>query len=117
MSFLYRRVLRQKLATYTSCFRVYRKSAIADLTVREEGFLGIAEMLGMLDLKGAKVLEYPTTLEARLLGRSKMKIFRTVLGHLGLLARLLYIRSFRLPSSQQDAERDLPSHTEERVKR
>ena len=32
-SWLYRRTLRQKLATYTSCFRVYRKSAVADLKI------------------------------------------------------------------------------------
>jgi polysaccharide deacetylase family protein (PEP-CTERM system associated) len=92
LSFLYRRVLRQKLATYTSCFRVYRRSALAGLTVREGGFLGVAEMLGKLDLKGARISEYPATLEVRLLGRSKMKVCRTILGHLGLLARLLSIR-------------------------
>jgi hypothetical protein len=37
----------------------------------------------------------------RLLGRSKMKVCRTVLGHLGLLARLLSIRLFRQPGSPQ----------------
>ncbi|HWQ32492.1 MAG TPA: glycosyltransferase [Blastocatellia bacterium] len=91
-SFLYRLVLNQKLATYTSCFRVYRRSALARLKLAEGGFLGVAEMLGRLDLRGSKIVEYPTTLEVRLFGRSKMKLLRTILGHLKLLARLLLKR-------------------------
>lgn len=91
-SFLYRQVLRQKLHTYTSCFRVYRRSAVTRLAVRESGFLGVAEMLGRLDLGGSKIVEYPATLEVRLFGWSKMRIVRTVAGHLKLLTRLLAMR-------------------------
>jgi polysaccharide deacetylase family protein (PEP-CTERM system associated) len=91
-SLLYRRVLRQKLATYTSCFRVYRKSDVADLQLEEGGFLGVAELLGRLDLGGRKVVEHPATLEVRLFGRSKMKLARTVVGHLRLLSKLLAAR-------------------------
>ncbi len=93
-SFLYRCVLRQKLHTYTSCFRVYRRRAVADigLDLREEGFLGIAEILARLDLQGSTVVEHPATLEARLLGRSKMKVLRSVAGHLRLLFRLAALR-------------------------
>lgn len=88
-SFLYRRALHQKLATYTICFRVYRRSTVAQLNVREKGYLGIAEMLGLLDLSGGRIVEYPATLEARMLGYSKMKVLRTIGGHLSLLGRLL----------------------------
>ncbi len=91
-SFLYRRVLRQKLYTYTSCFRVYRRSVIADLEIKENGFLGVAEMLGRLDLQGSVIVEHPATLEVRLFGRSKMKTLRTIGGHLGLLTQLLILR-------------------------
>jgi glycosyltransferase involved in cell wall biosynthesis len=91
-SVLYRQVLRQKLFTYTSCFRVYRRSAVVDLRLRERGFLGIAEILGRLDLRGAKVIEHPATLEVRLFGRSKMKVVKTIGGHLRLLTRLLLMR-------------------------
>jgi hypothetical protein len=56
------------------------------------GFLGVAEMLGKLDLGGSKIAEYPTTLEVRMIGRSKMKVLRTIAGHLGLLARLAFQR-------------------------
>jgi polysaccharide deacetylase family protein (PEP-CTERM system associated) len=91
-SFFYRHVLRQKLYTYTSCFRIYRRSAVVDLEVREGGFLGVAEVLGRLDLAGAKIVEYPATLEVRLFGWSKMKILGTIAGHLVLLSRLLVMR-------------------------
>ncbi len=91
-SWLYRRTLRSKLDTYTSCFRVYRRSSVVDLPIRENGFLGVAEMLGRLDLEGGKIVEYPAVLEVRLFGFSKMKTARTIVGHLGLLARLAKIR-------------------------
>lgn len=91
-SFLYRQVLRHNLYTYTSCFRTYRRSSVLDLRLRETGFLGIAETLGYLDVRGEQIVEYPTTLEVRLFGRSKMKILRTIGGHLRLLARLSRLR-------------------------
>jgi polysaccharide deacetylase family protein (PEP-CTERM system associated) len=92
LSGLYRLVLRQQLATYTSCFRVYRRSAVLPIQLQRTGFLGVAELLGRLDLVGAKIVEYPTCLEVRLLGRSKMKVLHTILGHLGVLASLIRLR-------------------------
>ncbi|MBV8199931.1 MAG: glycosyltransferase, partial [Acidobacteria bacterium] len=92
LSRLYRLVLRQRLATYTSCFRVYRRTAVVGLPVQAAGFLGVAEMLGLLDLAGGKIVECPAALEVRLLGRSKMKIGKTMAGHLRLLARLAATR-------------------------
>jgi dolichol-phosphate mannosyltransferase len=88
LSRLYRLVLHTQLATYTSCFRVYRRSTAAAARIENTGFLGVAEMLGWLDLQGAKIVEFPTTLEVRMIGRSKMKVARTIVGHLGLLIRL-----------------------------
>jgi polysaccharide deacetylase family protein (PEP-CTERM system associated) len=92
LSRCYRVVLHQRLATYTSCFRVYRRSAMTGLILQHEGFLGVAEMLGRLDLRGSKIAEYPATLEVRMLGRSKMKIVRTIAGHIGLLMRFIVVR-------------------------
>ncbi len=91
-SWLYRRTLHTKLDTYTSCFRVYRRSSIVDLPIEEKGFLGVAEMLGRLDLSGGKIVEFPSVLEVRLFGFSKMKTVRTIFGHLKLLSRLAKIR-------------------------
>jgi polysaccharide deacetylase family protein (PEP-CTERM system associated) len=95
LSHLYRIVLRQQIHTYTSCFRVYRRSAAMHLGVQRGGFLGIAELLGRMDLEGSRIAEYPTTLESRILGRSKMKVARTIVGHLGLLAEFTALRLMR----------------------
>ena len=89
---LYRIVFRHQLHTYTSCFRVYRRSAVADIQVHRGGFIGVAEMLAHLEQAGARIVEYPTTLEARLMGYSKMKVVRTAVGHLALMAQLAGLR-------------------------
>ncbi len=94
-SFLYRRVLHTKLDTYTSCFRVYRRSSFTGIHLRESGFLGIAEMLGRVDLGGGKIVEFPAVLEVRLFGISKMKTVKTIAGHLKLLTYLSKLRWFR----------------------
>ena len=94
-SFLYRRVLRSKIATYTSCFRVYRRSSLAGMELTEHGFLGLAEMVGNLDLRGGRIVEFPTVLSIRLFGFSKMKTAKTIAGHLKMLSRLAGARWFR----------------------
>ena len=86
-SAMYRQVLDADLYTFTSCFRVYRKSRVAHLELGQSGFLGVAEMLGRLVMSGETVIEHPATLESRLFGHSKMKTLRTIRGHLKLLAR------------------------------
>ena len=92
LSALYRCVFHQKLHTYTSCFRVYRRSLVQDLSIREGGFLGVAEMLGVLDLQGKRIVEQPAVLEVRLLGHSKMKLLHTIRGHIHLLCRMAAAR-------------------------
>jgi polysaccharide deacetylase family protein (PEP-CTERM system associated) len=105
LSRLYRLVLRQKLHTYTSCFRVYRRQTALRVSVERGGFFGVTELLGRLDLAGARIVEFPATLEARMLGRSKMKVLRTITGHLGLLAQLLRLR---LRGGERSIESPLP---------
>jgi polysaccharide deacetylase family protein (PEP-CTERM system associated) len=99
---LYRVVLRQKLHTYTSCFRVYRRSSVLALDVRDPGYLGLVELIGKLDLAGGTIVECPAVLEARLLGRSKMKVVKNVFRHLGQLVRLAWLR-VRPPESADSA--------------
>jgi polysaccharide deacetylase family protein (PEP-CTERM system associated) len=108
-SFLYARTLHTKLSTFTSCFRVYRKSSVVNLPLHEKGFLGVAEMLGRLDLSGGKIIEYPTVLEVRLFGFSKMKTVSTIFGHLKLLSKLSKQRFFGKP------EKIKPLLTEEKI--
>ena len=89
---LYRLVLRNKLATYTSCFRIYRRSALDGLRLRHEGFIGVAETLARLDLDGWRIAEHPVVLETRLLGRSKLKVLTATMGHLRLLGEIAAAR-------------------------
>ncbi len=84
LSMMYRTLLKQKLSTWTSCFRIYRKQQIVDLPLVENGFLGTAELAAQLSLHGRKIVEHPATLEVRLFGFSKMKTVRTILAHLRL---------------------------------
>lgn len=88
LSAIYVRLLKQNLATWTSCFRVYRREDILDLPLQETGFLGTAELAASLVIRKRRIVEYPTTLEVRLFGLSKMKTIRVICQHLGLLYRI-----------------------------
>lgn len=109
LSAIYRRVLHNNLYTYTSCFRVYRRSAAIRIPINERGFLGVAEFIGRLDLSGSRIVEYPTTLEVRILGRSKMKVLKTIAGQLGLLRKLVAIRLAGPPVPAAPPRRPIPS--------
>lgn len=89
---LYRGVLHHRLTSYTSCFRVYRRHAVAGLALSNAGFSGVAEILGRLDLAGKRIVEFPAVLETRVLGQSKIRVLATVGDHIVLLARLAACR-------------------------
>ena len=86
LSRCYRVLLGSRLRTWTSCFRVYRRNAVLHLPLHNPGFLGTAELAVRVLRRGGTVAEHPCTLEARLLGFSKMRVLRVVLGHLRLLS-------------------------------
>lgn len=88
LSRLYGTILHHRFATYTACFRAYRKSKVEHITLENGGFLGVAELLIKLDILGEKMVECPATLESRVLGASKLKTMRTIRGHLELIAKI-----------------------------
>jgi len=92
---LYRLVLCNKLHTYTSCVRVYRRSAVVDLPAEHGGFVGIVELLWQLDRRGGAIIESPALLTVRRHGQSKMRIAREIAGHLRLLATAAWARLLR----------------------
>src|SRR5438067_10887063 len=65
----YRLVMRNRLHTYTSCFRVYRRSAVVDVNLAHGGFVGIAELVWQLDRRGGKIVECRAVLRTRIEGR------------------------------------------------
>lgn len=87
-SSFYRLVTGTRIHTFTACVRVYRRSAAIDTPLRYAGFLGVAELMGKMALAGKTIVEHPATLEVRIFGHSKMKILRTIMGHLKLLGSL-----------------------------
>lgn len=94
-SWAYRLVLRGRargVQTFTCAFRAYRADVLRTTTWRGDGFLAAAEILSRALLSGVRVSEVPSTLRSRRAGASKMRIGRTALAHLGLLARLAVSR-------------------------
>ena len=89
---LYRLALRQKLHTYTSCFRVYRRAAVIDLELKNPGFVGITELVWLLDRRGSRIVECPAVLNVRSTGQSKMRVVRAGFSHLRLLGKALLDR-------------------------
>lgn len=87
-SFLYRLILRSPVRTYTALFRAYRRRVLEAITIETDGYVAVAEIMAKAIRNGFRVAEYPTTLRVRRFGRSKMKILRTILAHLRLMARL-----------------------------
>ena len=93
-SWLYRAALRGRAAdvrTFTCAFRAYRGELVRSLDWEADGFLAAAEIVSRLLLRGARVVEVGSTLRERTSGRSKMRVVRTTLAHLGLLARLAVV--------------------------
>lgn len=85
---LYGVVCRKKLTCYTSCFRVYRRSAIAPIELENERFVGVAELLWKVLERGGGVAEHPARLRSRVAGQSKMRVARVAAGHLRLMSRI-----------------------------
>jgi len=84
-SVLYSFLLRNKLFTYTSCFRVYRRRSVTNIQLRDNSFAGVVELLWEVDRRGGKIVECPATLGVREYGQSKMRTFGVMLGHFRLM--------------------------------
>lgn len=98
-SLMYQVVTGKRLHTFTSCLRVYRRSAALATRPRYPGFLGVAELAGRFVLDGRVIVEHPAILELRLFGRSKMKVTKAIAGHLQLMASLAWSRLSRSSAS------------------
>ena len=89
---MYRFVLHSKLTSYTACFRVYRRDLMVGAKLNSQGFCGITELLAHVDRGGGTIIECPAVLESRLFGESKIRIVKSVIEHLRLIARLGWLR-------------------------
>jgi len=103
---LYGMACRHKLSCYTSCFRVYRRSAVIDIELENQRFVGVAELLCKVLQQGGIVVEHPALLRSRIAGHSKMRVVRASLGHLRLISKVLADR-FRTPAASAAHRRQL----------
>lgn len=87
-------LLGTSLHTYTSCFRVYRRSFIRNLEIRERGFVGVAELLWQVQKNGGKIVEAPARLTSRRVGFSKLRTIPVMFSHFKLMNRILFHRFF-----------------------
>ena len=85
---MYGVVCRRKLTCYTSCYRVYRRDAVAPLELENEGFTGVAELLWKVLEGGGEVVEHSALLKSRTAGQSKMRVVRAAFGHLRLMSTI-----------------------------
>jgi dolichol-phosphate mannosyltransferase len=85
---LYRCIMLSKLYTYTSCFRVYRKSILQLWQPKHLGFVGLVEMIRFIEEQGGQVSEAPATLSVRKFGQSKMRILRVTAQHFAFIFRM-----------------------------
>ncbi len=104
---LYGMACRHKLSCYTSCFRVYRRSAVVDIKLENQRFVGVAELLCEVLQQGGTVVEHPALLRSRIAGHSKMRVVRASLGHLRLLATIVADR-LRTPAAVAPRGRQFP---------
>lgn len=94
-STVYSNIINVPLHTYTSCFRIYLRSAFVDLEVRNQGFVGMTELLWMAVSAGGTVKETPAILTSRRVGYSKLRTLPVIAGHLRLIGQIIYQRLFR----------------------
>ncbi len=94
-NFFIRHFLRIKgVRTYSSFYRIYKPAALRKVLelhgdfFEEKGFACVVELLLRLDRAGFRIGEVPMILKGSArIGKSKMKVFQTVLGYLRIAFR------------------------------
>lgn len=88
VSRIYGFILPQRLYSYTSCFRAYRRDIIPVLKGESDDFLCVTQFLISAILRGARVAEFPTSLTKRQFGQSKIKILEVIWSHLKYISQV-----------------------------
>lgn len=90
LSMIYSVILRCRIYTYTSMFRIYRADAVKKIDFRSDGFLSMAETLIKMYKQGDKVIEYPAVLTRRQYGVSNAKVMKVIKEHLEFIRKLIF---------------------------
>jgi dolichol-phosphate mannosyltransferase len=88
-SVMYRLITPIKLYSYTSFMRAYRRSVIDTVAFESDGFSAVTEILLRAMMQGYTAVEVPSVLKRRVLGVSKMNVFRNIRSQLFMAARFV----------------------------
>ena len=92
ISFIYRKLTKSDIKTFTALFRAQRKDVVKSVMFESNNFLATAEMLIYALMKGHKVKEFPTTLHVREYGVSKMRLLGVIKSHLKFIGKFSKIK-------------------------
>ncbi|MBI2151825.1 glycosyltransferase family 2 protein [Candidatus Woesearchaeota archaeon] len=95
ITLIYRLLTGSKIYTYTALFRAYKQKVIKDVHFNSNDFLATAEMLINALNKGYKVKEFPTILNVRQFGESKIRLARVIKSHFKYASSLLFLKLFK----------------------
>ena len=92
---IYRALTNSKIYTFTALFRVQKRKVIENISFKSNDFLATAEILIKAMNKGYQVKEYPTTLNVRIFGESKIKLMTVIWSHFKFSLGLLFLKLFK----------------------
>jgi dolichol-phosphate mannosyltransferase len=84
-SWVYRRLLRNDVHSFTPMHRVYRREVIKRVKFESNGFAAIAEIMVRAMFYGFRVKEMPMPVDRRQFGESKINVFQSITAHLSLM--------------------------------
>ena len=84
-SWVYRRLLRNDIHSFTPMHRAYRREVIKKVKFESNGFAAIAEIMVRAMFHGFRVKEMPMPVDRRQFGESKINIYQSVAAHLSLM--------------------------------
>jgi len=84
-SWVYRRLLRKNIHSFTPMHRVYRREVINRVKFESNGFAAIAEILVRAMFHGFRVKELPMPVDRRQFGESKINVYQSITAHLSLM--------------------------------
>lgn len=93
-SWMYGRLLRNKLTCYTCACRAYQRDVVKDIELENTGFVGTTELAWRVDRDGWEIREVPATLNVRQFGQSKMRTISVMMRHFKMLLHITWQRIF-----------------------
>jgi len=94
---IYKFLLQSGIYSPGGMVRIYRKKVIENITSDKDNFLFVPEFLMKAYLHGYTIKEFPTTLNVRQYGTSKMKLLNTIVSHAKLMGRIIRYKITKKP--------------------